>query len=157
MSDAVNHWKPSGTIILWTFRQQNKNYYGWHLTADAAGCESFIDLLDKMNSTSLPVKRTVPLDHPDHFPFSGIGGPFKWSDHVFAQKLKLIYSSTLLAESWEATYSDGVFQLSIGARFLSRLRAGIVDIKRGEGDYSIGPWNEKKPEDMLWFWWYIST
>ncbi|MHB9132825.1 MAG: hypothetical protein ACYDBB_17285 [Armatimonadota bacterium] len=157
MVDIVNDWQPSGIVILWTFHQQNKNYFGWHLTADRVGCISFIDLIDRMASTTDSAKRTIPLTCPWHFPFSGDGGPFIQKDYVFAEKMQLSYSATMPSETWEAQFVRGVFKLSVGSGFLSSLRAGIADINMGQGDYSIGPNDsmDKKPEDRLWFWWYI--
>jgi len=76
---------------------------------------------------------------------------FTPADFVFAEKWKLAYSPTEPPGTWEAEYVDGTFTLMLGSDFLSRLRAGIVDVGVGKGDYSIGlrRGTDEKPEDMV--------
>lgn len=154
--DSVSHWQPSGVVIMWKYQPQKgrENDDAWNLTADEAGCDSFINLIDRMIDAAYPVHRTIPLTQHKYDPREGIGIPFGVANHIFASKLRLLYSPDLNYDCWEAQFCDGVFSLSVGRDALLELRAGLAGLRRGEDDWSIGAREETKPEDTLWFWWY---
>ena len=43
-------WKQRGIISLWRYTENSRNYSGWHLTADAAGCASLLELLPPVDA-----------------------------------------------------------------------------------------------------------
>lgn len=47
----VNTWRQSGRVSLWRYTENERNYPGWNLNADAAGCRSLLELLDALTIT----------------------------------------------------------------------------------------------------------
>ena len=60
----LDHWQQSGNVWLWRYRGSDRNYPGWHLTADPKGAASLIRLLDVFANSDQPAFRTVQLSRP---------------------------------------------------------------------------------------------
>lgn len=157
MSDSVLDWRPAGVICLWTFRNADRNYAGWHTTADRAGCESIIDLCDRLQQVMSPVSRSIPLLSSPHFPVCGIGGPFRQSDYDFVQKLRLTTAPDFAPTHWRMTRKAETLLFEAGADVLTELRYGFAEILRDEGDFCIGPGRgaSARADGILWFWWFL--
>lgn len=143
---APGTWKPSGSVSLWRYTENTRNYPGWHLTADAAGCDSLLDLLDAL-ATEPGGYRTIPLRAPDE---AQLGVPNnRRSPHIAATKLQLTLSDA--PADWRFPSDHDPASLTIGNDWLAPLRKGLLDITQGRGDYRIG--NDDSGSLKLWFWW----
>lgn len=143
---AFGAWKPSGTVSLWRYTVNTRNYPGWHLNADATGCRSLLDLLDAL-ATEPGSYRTIPLRPPSETQLEVPNN--RRAPLVTATKLQLALSD--MPTQWRFPPDHDPASLTIGSDWLAPLRKGLLDITQGRGDYSIG--NEGNESQRLWFWW----
>jgi hypothetical protein len=135
-----------GNVYLWRYKGNARNYPGWHLTANAQGCASLLELLDQMRGAQFSSEPAIPLSAPTQ---RQIGVPNAPLQPVPMKGFQLYHSPTkLAADHWHLAESNERVRLEVGHENLSVLRKGIADVARHEGDYSIGPTGEE-----LWFWW----
>lgn len=148
MSDAhVDRWNSSGRIACWRYRDNQRNYPGWHLTADAAGADALLDLVARMSAAPTTSERTIPLATPTAADLEKVGNP--GARHVSVERLHLRHRrETEPAEYWRIVRQDTTLEISLGMETLAVFEEGVADIRRGHGDWSMG---EEEP-DVLWFW-----
>ena len=145
----AHSWKQSGNVSLWYYTENERNYPGWHLTADAAGCESLVGLLDALAADGIPASRVVEITPPSK---AQLGIPNNQSGLAAwraPSKLRIAFSSN--PAEWSVPRDLDPTALTIGSDWLAPLREGISGIPHGRGDYSIGPAGKLSPR--LWFWW----
>ena len=56
--------KQSGSISLWRYAERDRNYPGWHFSADYAGSDSLVALLDALVGNLAGEHRTIALSVP---------------------------------------------------------------------------------------------
>jgi len=139
-------WKQSGRISLWRYTENERNYPGWHLNADAEGCNSLRALLEALAADG-DGSRTVVLTAPTKIQ-AGVpnnrSGRAAW---VAPAKLQIAYSPT--SSDWAFPPDLEPAVLTMGSDWVALLLEGIAGIPKGRGDYSIGG-DGSLP---LWFWW----
>ena len=138
-------WRQRGTISLWRYLENTRNYPGWHFTADDAGCASMLALLDALFLDPAGSTRTLQLTAPSAEVLSvpnnrraPVKGPasLKLSHVVDPEVLRWIQDGDRLV-------------LEIGQQRAPMLRKGVADVAAGNGDYCIA--TAPLP---LWFWWW---
>jgi len=141
----VNKWVQRGCIYLWRHAGNPRNYCGWHMTADDAGCRSLLDLLDIIRDAQYAAKRTIQLTRPsEHELTSGCSAPPRP-----ATRWELSHSKPSMAPAhWCLSVEGTRVMLELGAERLEELWEGIQGIPNGSGDYCIGDDGQE-----LWFWW----
>lgn len=142
-------WRQSGAISLWRYVDKLRpcNYAGWHLTANEDGRASLVSLLDAFESDNTDNSRTLTVVPPTS---AILVIPNNWSSAWIApEKLRLSFSTN--PSQWYFPESAGTAEFTFGSNWLTKLRQGITDISRGEGDYSIGV--SEGGNLKLWFWW----
>ncbi len=145
----ARQWKQAGSVSLWHYTQNERNYPGWHLTADAAGCASLVALFDALAADGIPADRSVAIKPPS---MAQLGVPNNKSGLAAwraPSKLRISFSATPADWSFPLDLDPAVF--TIGSDWVAPLRKGISGIPHGHGDYSIG--HAGKGNSMLWFWW----
>jgi len=140
-------WKQSGAISLWRYKENQRNFPGWHLTADATGCASLLTLLDSFASDGRTCSRTLAIQAPTP---AILAVPNKRSS-AWQSPSKLRLSLSANPAEWSFPESLEPAALIFGSDWLSKLRQGIAGISHGEGDYSIGVPGGGNLQ--LWFWW----
>lgn len=145
----AHSWKQSGTVSLWHYTENERNYPGWHLTADAAGCASLVALIDALAADGISASRTVDITPPSK---AQLGVPNNKSGLAAwraPSKFRISFSAT--PAEWLFPLDLDPAVVTVGSDWLAPLREGILGIPRGHGDYSIGP--AGKGNSRLWFWW----
>jgi hypothetical protein len=142
-------WKQSGHVSLWYYTENERNYPGWHLTADPAGCNSLIALLDVLATDGIPASRAVEITPPSKAQLVVPNNKSGLAAQRAPSKLRVAFSSN--PQDWSFPQELDPAVLTIGADWLAPLREGISGIPLGRGDYSIGPTG--KGSSRLWFWW----
>jgi hypothetical protein len=146
-------WKQAGRISLWRYTENERNFPGWHVTADATGCSSLISLLDAFASDNVAVSRTVEVVAPTPEILAvpnNRSGRAAWSAPT-----KLVLSFSTAAAQWSFPNSSDPAAFTVGSEWLALLRKGIEGIPNGLGDYSIG--TQSNGNLRLWFWWWPSA
>ena len=145
----AHSWKQTGNVSLWRYTGNERNYPGWHLTADTAGCESLIALLDALAADGIPASRAVEITPPSKAQLgvpNNKSGSAAWRS---PSKLRVTFSSDPADWSFPPDLEPAV--LAVGSDRLAELREGISGIPHGRGDYSIG--SAGNGSSRLWFWW----
>lgn len=65
MRMRCHDWKRSGRIWLWRYAERNRNYLGWHLSADSAGRDALIALVDACAADGIGATRVMSIDGLD--------------------------------------------------------------------------------------------
>jgi hypothetical protein len=141
-------WKQEGRISLWRYTANERNYPGWHLNADKAGCASLLALLQELAGRP-GAHRTVQISAPDPTQLSvpnNQGGRAPW---LAPEKLRVSCSPEPQVWSFPPDLEPAC--LAVGASWLEPLREGIAGISNGRGDFSIG--SSTNGSLPLWFWW----
>lgn len=146
-------WKQAGRVSLWRYTENERNFPGWHVTADAIGCSSLISLMDAFSSDSVASSRTVEVVAPTPEILAvpnNRSGRATWSAPT-----KLVLSFSPTASQWSFPSSSDRAAFTVGSEWLALLRKGIEGIPNGLGDYCIGP--QSNGNLRLWFWWWPSA
>jgi hypothetical protein len=155
MSDPeVQRWRQQGRIFLWRYRDKPRNYPGWHLSADAPGAQSLVELCRLMEGAQFSSETSIIISDPTASVLSVpnyIRGAAKWQS---AHRWTIEYPKGKVAPGeWQIRFSGEELRLRVGGGTLEQLERGIEDIRNGHGDYTIG--SDDTPEsDRLWLWWY---
>jgi hypothetical protein len=140
-------WKQEGLVSLWRYEPRNRNFDGWHITADKTGCASLIDLLDALSMDGPGATRSVGISTPTKAMIAVPNCPVRTFVAPSALRITIAKDPT----EWRFPVASEYAQLSMGMGWLPLMRQGIKDIVDGDGDYSIG--SSGKDDLPLWFWW----
>ena len=144
-------WKQRGIISLWRYTENSRNYTGWHLSADAVGCASLLELLQALTASPESAYRTVHVTPPS--PTTLKVPNFRSAKWVAPTKWRIAFEPNKEATSlWNIETQQDSMNLTLGGTMIQELASGVKDISRGEGDYSIGG-SDRQPR--LWFWWWL--
>lgn len=141
----AHRWRQTGRISLWRYLENERNYPGWHLNADAAGCRSLLMLLDAL-ATDGDGSRVIAITAPTRAELAVPNNRRGRAAWVAPEKLRLTFSTT--DDRWSFPADLAPAALDIGAAWLAALRDGIDGIPKGRGDHCIG-----RGDLRLWFWW----
>ena len=137
-------WHQHGTMSLWRYRENLRNYPGWHIGADAAGCASMLALLDALALDGPGATRTLQLSPPSPAQLAVPNNrDARWDAPA---TLRLTVDEDVAFWQWDVDGARATLQLGDAAT--GALRQGVVDIAAGRGDYSVG-----QGAQALWFWW----
>ncbi|MBB6365096.1 hypothetical protein FHR56_000209 [Xanthomonas sacchari] len=141
----AHRWTQTGRISLWRYLENERNYPGWHLNADAPGCRSLVMLLDALAADG-DGARVIAITAPTRAELAVPNNRRGRAAWVAPEKLRLTVSTT--DDRWSFPPDLAPAALDIGAAWLTVLRDGIDGIPKGRGDHCIG-----RGDLRLWFWW----
>jgi hypothetical protein len=139
----INEWKQTGKIYVWRYRDNPKNYRGWHMTANKSGCKSALNLLQTFTHSSIEFWRTIQLSVPTSDQY----GVPNCSSKPIAES-KLVINKNEKPDFWKLENKDDKLFLEMGINYIHKLMSGVTDIQNNKGDYFIGSKGQE-----LWFWW----
>ena len=145
----AHSWEQTGNLSLWYYTENERNYPGWHLTGDAAGCASFVALLDALAADGIPASRAVEITPPSKAQLTVPNNKSGLAAWLSPRKFRIAFSSNPV--DWSFPLDRDTAVLTVGLDWLAPIREGISGIPLGRGDYSIGP--TAKGNARLWFWW----
>jgi hypothetical protein len=146
-SHALQNWSQQGLVSLWRYVGANRSYRGWHLSADADGCQSLLALINAFSDDAPVSYRTVSLAAPSKTLLAVPGRMFSGVES--ASKLRLAYRAS--STEWLLTTSDDIMSLTFGEIWRGKLRDATNALFAGDGDFKIGP---EDSEQGIWFWWW---
>lgn len=141
-SHATEGTMTDGRIALWRYRENRRNYPGYHMTCDDVGArwlEKQLRNLPPLKPLKIglsPVTRdilSVPANGPAAVGFS------EWQITVDPETKTLAF-----------TENHPRCALALSPADVEALLKGLSDIVAGDGDYMIG----KTDQQELWFWWW---
>ncbi len=135
----------SGVISVWHYEGFPRNYHGYHLNADAAGCVFLKGLMERLRDGRFPDGKGFKLAVPTAEQLAVPNCPVKC---ISATHLDLRYRRDVPDEHFAIEDREGRLVIEMGLSTLAEFERGIVDISRGEGDWAIHGVGRS-----LWFWW----
>jgi hypothetical protein len=136
-------------IYLWKYRQKNRNYAGYHLSADDKGAEYLIELFGRLGTTTKSKSKTVQLSQVTEKVLSvpGYNAPIvKYNDW------KIELDNEVQDEYFEIIGNGSTCILNLSSAQAVCILEGVKDISQGKGDYCIG--GDK--DNVIWFWWSVA-
>ena len=138
-------------IHLWTYRENRRNYPGYHLSSDAAGCALLSTVFAAISEATerrvekVALKPVTPeaLAVPNNR--AGNASVFSFTHWVIDA------DPSFDNEYLHFEERDLECYMFVSPYQAARVRAGVDDIARGRGDYSIGAGH-----DALCFWWQVT-
>ena len=144
----TDKWKQSGSIFLWRYEENPKNYRGWHLIADSKGVRSLMELIDLMLKSSDEARRSIKINIPTE---NELRVPGCKKKAISTTKFVLLKKKDN-SDCWSIFEEQDAIKLEAGDNALRQLKNGLTDIQNNKGDYFIGTTGHE-----LWFWWYIDS
>lgn len=135
---------------MWRYKENKRNYPGYHLTADREGCESLEKILANFETSQkardhrfdlTPVTQAV-LDVPNNA--SGN------ATVVSLKPWRLFVDPTQPEGFFEFSERHPACDLKLSPQQAGCVLEGVRDISKGKGDYCIGG----DGDHVIWFWWF---
>ena len=156
MSDpTVEKWNQKGQIWVWRYPDRSKYYEGLHFTADSTACKSLRELFQLMKSAKWPSTKILQISKKEFIDTTGNNIRLSVLDTLKLKYRKDQIPTDQWLLEWDSNRKN--YSLTIGNEKLEEIDKGILDIEKGNGDYAIGPTNDKEWDEMcLWFWWHVT-
>ena len=154
-SKPIWEWKMQGSLYLWRFDRNGRNFDGWHLHVDDAASASIADLIDRMLASEKLCRKVIDVVPERPLP---VDPDLPW---YAASQLVLIYArEEVEANYWLAELKSDKLHLTLGTDKMQELKAGVVGVPLGKDDYAIGPdvnhakmtGKERWKHECIWFW-----
>ena len=135
-------------ICIWRYKDNPRNYPGYHLSADAEGCRDLRERLSQIRNSAV-----FSLTRPDAGVLSVPNNQGGSARFFAGQKLQVHTGSSLPPDTFRWEEQDTTFILTCSREQIARFLAGVADIEKGDGDYSI----RSGDDQALWFWWQVTN
>ncbi len=157
---SVKRWRQSGKVYLWRYRDNSRNYPGWNMTTDVAGCSSLLELLDLIDAARWSCTAAIRVSRPTPEILNMVGnmaGAARWSSRgTFVLRVP---KGKVTEDHWDVRVDARTVTLTLGVARLPEFRQAVIDLQQGEGDFGLGPPDESDLHDAafdrqcLSFWW----
>lgn len=138
-------------IHLWTYRENRRNFRGYHLSADPEGCATLSSVFAALSKATDHLAEKVSLKPVTadalRVPNNSSGNASAVS---FTQWL-VETDPALDKEHLRFEERDSKCRMLVSPHQAERICAGVADIAAGRDDYSIGT-----GDNALWFWWQLT-
>ena len=144
---------PAPRVFLWRYRENRRNYPGYHLTADPAGTERLLAVLRRHEHASRAIESSVGLSAVTP-PVLAVPGNTRGDASVVSlATLQMVTDPAFNQGHFEFRESHPVCRLALSRQQAAAVAGGVEDIQRGKGDYCIGG----EGDEVLWFWWFAGA
>jgi len=139
-------------VVLWKYRENRRNYPGYHLTADLAGCEILRTTFQSLAHATTRLETSIALSPITPAVLSVPNNRAGNATVVCFEKWSLASGPEFEDPYFIFGESGTQCRLVLSRALCARVCEGIEDIGRGRGDYSVGAGGQQ----VLWFWWHPS-
>jgi hypothetical protein len=147
MDSQFAKFKFNGQLFLWKYRDNIRNYPGWNISLDPAGCDSFLSLLDLMEQSEYSSLVSFFVNEPsqEHLNIANRGARYK-----ICKRIKLNHKKQP-DDLWHMNESTSALTITFGLPKLQELKESIEKVQSGDGDFAITEKKESE-ENILYFW-----
>lgn len=128
---------------VWRYRDNQRNYPGYHLSADADGCVALLAWL--RSPRARPEFRLQPVT-PEV-----LSVPNSQAGYVGFTFFKLHVRPDVARGHFQFSEVSDRLSLACSQQQVECIIKGVEGIVRDHGDYCIGG----EDQHVLWFWWYL--
>lgn len=136
-------WTLKGNLYLWRYKNNPKNYKGWHFTGDRHGLASLCDLLNLMSKEEQCAKCTIRLAKPTETELSISG----CNDRALKESKVVLHFETDNPVEWSIKPYGDSMDIIMSPHSLKGFRESLQLLLRGRNDFSFG-----YGENKIWFW-----
>jgi hypothetical protein len=137
-------------IHFWRYRENTRNYPGYHLTADADGCAHLSTVLSAHEAARRPMSTSLALAPLTPEVLSVPGNSRGNATVVALASLDLVTDPSYPDERFIVSDNGSTCRLELSRDQAGCVLEGVADILRGKGDYCIGG----DGDHVVWFWWF---
>lgn len=130
---------------MWHYEGFPRNYHGYHLNADAAGCLLLKGQIERLRDGCSLEGKGITLASPTAAQLAVPNCPVKC---ISATHLDLRYRRDGPDDHFTVEDRGGRLVIEMGLSKLAEFERGIDDISRCEGDWAMHGTGRS-----LWFWW----
>lgn len=135
-------------IYLWRYRENRRNYPGYHLTADARGCDDLVSVLTR-HENATRVQRTRLALGPVTPSILAVPANTRGNSTVVTfSSLELITDPNSSPDHFRFAETHLHCQLELSTAQAGHVLEGVHDIQHGKGDYCVGG----DGDQVIWFW-----
>ena len=139
-----------GRVFLWRYRENRRNYPGYHLTADAAGCDFLLASLRRLAAAERARRIELPLA-PVGPEILAVPNNRRGNSTVKRfTRLELVTEPDFERAHLRFTEQHPKCVMNLSAAQAECVAGGVQDVAAGKGDYCIGEVRDQE----LWFWWH---
>jgi hypothetical protein len=139
----------AGRICLWRYREPLRDYAGFHLSADPAGCDQLRALLSSMTRARKPEIGTVVLDPVTPLDVAVATNRVGDTRPTSYRRWELLVDPRFPPEHLHFRVAGDGVRTELSPIQAESIMGGVEDIRARRGDYAIG----EEEEHQLWFWW----
>ena len=144
MDKKIEKYKVAGNVACWRFSDNVKNYPGWNICFDSTSRSEIITLLEMMDKSEWPSKKSISLSDPLE-----LGQ--QWIEEVgkyFAAKSIVISNRKEPGNLWSIVENKNELVISLGTEKLLELRKNLQIEIFDEAMYG----DAEGHESLLYFW-----
>jgi hypothetical protein len=145
--------KSQALIFLWRYRENRRNYPGYHLTANREGCDQLLEILGAHEKAKQAIQTIVSLSSVTPQILSVPDNTRGDAACVSLAAWELITQPEFPPEYFQFQESYPICRLQLSQNQAGCIAEGVKDIQAGKGDYCIGG----EGDQVLWFWWFEGT
>jgi hypothetical protein len=151
---GVEAWKQVGDLWLCRYRQNTRNYPGWHLAAHRSGWVSLSDLFARMAAAPCACRREISVSRPTARILAVPNNPGGSEGLESPACLRLEVPGGRVGDRhWRLESDAQRVALEVGPSKLAELRAAVASMPSTGGDFAIGSDDRSaRKETSLWLW-----
>lgn len=150
MEQSIEKIKKEGKIYFWRYTENTRNYPGWNISFDDDGFTFLNRLLNLMQKSQWPSKKSISTDPPTEKVLLGVnnsGGRASWKT---VKTLSIQYKKkSPYPNLWRLNEEEQALTISMGSNKLNEFITAIIDTKKDHGDFAI---SDSIEENILYFW-----
>ena len=149
IKSQIGKLKLTGTLYLWTYTENDRNYPGWNLSATQESLRDLHELLNLMERCEWSTNKTLKVQPQTTTQLNTVNnrnGKASWKS---TSELILKSNKNIHEDSWNYRAGTNNLELTFGAKKLVQLRNSLNEIANGNGDFAI---SDQLDENILYFW-----
>ncbi|WP_421765240.1 hypothetical protein [Ekhidna sp.] len=149
IKSQIRKLKLTGTLYLWTYTENDRNYSGWNLSTTPESLSDLHELLNLMEQCQWSTTKTIRVQPPTPTQLNTVNNRNGKANWKSTSELILKANKNVDADSWNYRIGTNNLELTFGTKKLVELRNSLNKISKGNGDFAI---TDELDENILYFW-----
>lgn len=149
IKSQIGKLKLTGTLCLWTYTENDRNYPGWNIGATRESVKSLHELLNMMERCEWSTTKAVKVQPPTPKLLNNVNNRNGQANWKSTSELILKANKNIDENSWNFRIGTNNLELTFGTKKLIELRNSLNEIANGNGDFAI---TDDLDDNILYFW-----
>jgi len=147
MDKVIERLNQKGSVYLWIYTENERNYAGWNISFDAEGLSFMEELLILMKNSEWPSRKLIVATTPTHKILKMVNNRQGDAKYKVATSLLLKYNNhDKYKDVWTIEHNESTLVLTMGEMKLNEL---LQELKMRHLEYSIA---DSKSGNILNIW-----